>query len=115
MKTVNTEVKKLLKEFRTAPQVWNEIQETEAIKKAYVHFLTVYQDPQLYSDNHLEVEANLLIVKQTLGQLYVELDAIKVQIKKVVMPVQSSIYTASPLEERAIMLFNSDKRFTITE
>lgn len=118
MKADNLKVKNLLK-LRTPQQITKDIIELSAVKSAYNHFLASYESMQM-PDACAEIKKNLSTIFESLKQLYAELAVIKGCIKNIVVPVElpnnnEEAETLKQLNDRAIMLFNSDRRFTITE
>lgn len=93
----------------------NEINTLEQIKNAYIHFLCSYE-ARHDVENTTRVEANKVIVKQSLSKLYQELNKAEAK-NKAAKSAKSvrRIYQYSKAETEAILHFNTDKRFTITE
>ena len=93
----------------------DEINILEEIKNAYIHFLCSYE-AQCDVENATQVEANKVIVKQSLSKLYQQLKKAEVMSKAVkpAKPMRRT-YQYSEAEAEAILHFNTDKRFTITE
>ena len=113
-----------------------EIVELSVIKSTYTHFLASYE-AQVEVENATQVEINKVIISEHLQKLYTELyewEALnryatnnkyntkddekqtadtKPNSDKLRMKFEP--YIATELEERAIIHFNSDKRFKITE
>ena len=106
--------------------------ELSAIKSTYNHFLASYE-AQVEVENATQVEANKRVVCEKLKKLYMELEEVKHrhsngksassnetpaahnQQDGTILLMKFEPYIATELEERAIMLFNSDRRYTITE
>jgi hypothetical protein len=116
MENVKPNVNSSLNTLRGAKEVLADIRVLENVKSAYRHFLASYE-AQLYCDNKIQVLHNLQITKAALSQLYSELYDVNLKDNKVhaCTPIKETVYKVSPLEVKAIMLFNSDNRFTITE
>lgn len=114
MQTIQKAIKEVLK-LRKPQDVAMEINELEIYKSAYRHFLASYEASQ-NPENEIAIERNLETVKRSLRVLYVELKEIEAGIKAVVAPQPVVRNLISNEDEiKAIMLFNQDKRFTITE
>lgn len=93
----------------------DEINTLEQIKNAYIHFLCSYE-AQYDVENTTQVEVNKVTVKQSLSKLYQELNKAEAKNKaaKSANPMRRT-YRYSDAETEAILHFNTDKRFTITE
>lgn len=118
METQINDVNELLK-LRTPQLVAQEIAELESVKKSYFYFLATHVSKD-FPENVSDVEANMKVVKDSLTELYLELQQIRAIISTSVRTVKEteikrSVYKASTSEANAIMLFNKDKRFSITE
>lgn len=114
METVKVQVNKVLK-VRTAQEIANEINELEAVKKCYFHFLATNLHSE-YPENVEQVEINFHLVKFYLTELYAELKAVKGIAPRVeAKPFKVTTVQHSLTEVKAIMAFNKDKRFSITE
>ena len=124
--------------MRTISTIKREIVELSAIKSTYCHYLASYE-AQTDVENTTQVEANKKIVSENLRKLYAELaqhisqepnnqqtittDKNPHNNDQPTTPnptpdtrrMKFKPYVATELEQRAIMLFNSDKRYTITE
>lgn len=127
--------------MRTISIIKAEIVELSAIKSTYTHFLASYE-AQIEVENATLVENNKRIISENLKKLYAELTVTQKalantdEVEKNNNKYQNSNdpqktqntkpdtrnlrmkfvpYIASELEERAIMHFYSDKRYTITE
>lgn len=114
MKIRTTKVNNLLK-MRTAIEVSIEIDGLETVKRSLLYYLASYMAVK-HSECVPVANANLAAVKASLGELYAELEKVKAGIANEVRStprVTEANHSAS--EQDAIMLFNSDKRFTITE
>lgn len=112
-------VKNVLIFNRTASDVCKEILELKEVKAAYSHFLSSWEGQQ---DTVLSqyISHNLMIIKISLQNLYTELEGSKAEIRQVMKAEepnepQWNIYKPSAQEEKAVMAFNADKRFSITE
>lgn len=108
MKTKSPNVKNKLK-----PQILvAEIAELKDALSNYNHFLASY-NAQLYCNMRDEVLANKAITEAALNELQKQLRDFDTVVKAGMrQPVK---YQYSALEEAAIMNFNRDNRFTITE
>ncbi|WP_297333337.1 hypothetical protein [Flavobacterium sp.] len=92
-----------------------EIYMFEVIKRCYIHFLCT-QNVGDSVENTTYMLANKEIIKHSLRDLYQKLDAIKRKEGLVsnTTPSRRRQHSAD-FEAKAIMLFNKDYRFTITE
>lgn len=100
---------------RTKQEIANEILELEAVKKSYYHFLTTAIHRE-YPENIPSVELNYHIVKFHLTELYTELkNATLVEPKPSAKEFLPVTVRHSADEVKAILAFNKDRRFSITE
>jgi hypothetical protein len=96
-------------------QIIKEIDLLESIKKCYLHFLCSHKAGTSV-ENTTYILANKEIIKQSLRDLYQKLDAIKRKEGLVSnMVPRSRRQQSTDFEAKAIMLFNKDYRFNITE
>lgn len=114
MELVKPIVKKELK-FNRACEILAELEELKAVKSTYFHFLGTYYS-QLYCDNVPQVQENYNKVCGSINALTMEYRLLQAEIlaatPKAVEPVR---VVHSPLEQLAILNFNKDRRFSITE
>lgn len=109
MKTKSPSVKNMLK-----PQLLvMELNELQDALSNYNHFLANY-NAQLYCNNKAEVLVNKAITEAAITELKKQLTDFDTVVKAGMRP-KVVMYQASALEEAAIMSFNNDNRFTITE
>lgn len=96
-------------------QIMEQIKLLEAVKKCYLHFLCS-QKAGASVENTTYILMNKGIIKNSLLDLYQKLDSIKRKegFTGKVVP-RSRRQTGADFEAKAIMLFNKDYRFTITE
>ena len=119
MVSLVTKVKNVLIFSRPAPEVCKEILELKEVKAAYSHFLSSWEAQQdIFLSQY--IASNLEIIKISLQNLYTELEGTKAEIRQVIKAEepeepQWTIYKPSAQEEKAVMAFNADKRFSITE
>lgn len=105
--------------MRSLIKISQDIIELESVKKSYSHFLCTIAQTELY-ENVAMVEDNLAVVKAELRKLHKEMHDVKKEISNTVKPeapVQATwtTYKMSEQEERALMSFNKNPQFTITE
>ena len=112
--------------MRKTNTITAEIVELQAIKAAYNHYLASH-NAQYEVENATMVRANRAIVSINLKELYRKLHssgkAVPVrQDANAIKPADTNTlrmkfatYPTTELEDRAIMHFNSDRRYTITE
>lgn len=112
MKTRNVNVKDVLINHNPR-EIVKELNDCEKILSAYNHFLASYQ-AQLYCNAKDEVLANKAIIQVTINELKKTLLSFDTGVQ-VITKHPNIIYNHSALEMAAIMNFNSDNRFTITE
>ena len=101
--------------MHTESEILQQIVELSEIKRAYTHYLCSYE-ALCNVENTTYIVANKAIVNYNLKKLYAMLPKEKEHTKA--LQPQNTIrftYKASATEQRAILHFNSDKRFTITE
>jgi hypothetical protein len=91
-----------------------EIVELSAFRSTCCHYLASHH-AALHVENATMVTANKHIVSQSLNQLYQELNVLNTTIYKGHNSIKQINYKYSAHEERAILHFNKDNRFTITE
>ncbi|OIQ19321.1 MAG: hypothetical protein BM557_06355 [Flavobacterium sp. MedPE-SWcel] len=94
-------------------QVQQEIIDLEQVKWAYIHFLSSPK-AKVNVENYTQIENNKIIVKQTLRQLYQDLQQLKDN-KTINNKSKTITYQYTKDEENAIIHFNNNKRFSITE
>ena len=80
------------------------------IRSAYLHYLASYH-AQCNTESALYIMCNLKIISESISQLKQLQQAPIYKVEK----TATHIYKYSALEEQAILSFNADKRFTITE
>ncbi|QEE50137.1 hypothetical protein FUA48_11255 [Flavobacterium alkalisoli] len=94
--------------------ITHEIVELSEIKKAYNHYLSSYEAQQDI-ENYTYIVENRNTLSIHLRELYTKL-AIQQQAQKALnQNVRYTKYAPCPLEKSAILHFNSDNRFSITE
>jgi hypothetical protein len=92
-----------------------EIVELNAIKSAYNHYLASYE-ASVNVENATQVKNNKVKLINTLQNLYAALHrAEQEQQTKPIQRLQMKNYNYTEKEKSAIMHFNADRRFTITE
>ena len=114
------------KEMRNKQHVTKEIVELSAIKASCSHYLA--SGRSIFEvENTTQLHYNLCVINRTLRELFEELKSIQIREKGLGIgknttgneQLSMSSYFLSPefkaLETHAIMQFNSDRRFTITE
>jgi len=113
------------KQMRNKQHVTKEIVELSAIKASYNHYLA--SGRSIFEvENTTQLHYNLCVINRSLRQLFEELKQLNMklatgngQLKTSNEQFAMGKYFASAefkaLETRAIMQFNSDRRFTITE
>lgn len=116
MKTKALDVKTSLKNLRTSQEVFTEMEVLREVRGCYNHFLASFESNEM-KVAAVQVQLNKIAINKALNELQLELDAIQAGIKLLTPQPTTKRYTYQPTEseDRAIMLFNSDKRFTITE
>lgn len=80
------------------------------IRSAYLHYLASYH-ARCNVENANYIRFNLKIINESISQL----KQLQYTLTYKVPKAATHIYEYSALEEQAIMSFNTDKRFTITE
>ncbi|MCR5863050.1 hypothetical protein LRS05_13350 [Flavobacterium sp. J372] len=90
--------------------ILHNIKHLSEIRSAYLHYLASYH-AQCNVENANYIKCNLKIISESISQLKQLLPS---PIYKVSIAA-THIYKYSALEEQAIVSFNTDKRFTITE
>lgn len=108
--------------MRSLIKISQDIIELESVKKSYSHFLCTIAQTELY-ENVAMVEDNLAVIKVELRKLYTEMLEVKAMIAKTVKqdePVKAEqpiwkTYKPTAQEEKAILAFNRNPQFTITE
>ena len=125
-KNVKTFVNELLKilrdmkkqQLRALSEVAAEIRECEKILSCYNHFIPSYEASQMPVAN-VQIQLNRIVIKKTLRELHAEWHEVRTATLPPMVtearPVTMETYIASPLEEAAIIAFNTDKRYCITE
>lgn len=101
--------------MHTRSEILQQIVELSEIKQAYNHYLCSFEALNDV-ENTTYILANKAIVSYNLKQLYSLLP--KENKHNRPLHTQSTVrfkYKAGKTEQRAILHFNSDKRFTITE
>ncbi|RYJ44567.1 hypothetical protein [Flavobacterium beibuense] len=92
----------------------HEIVELSEIKKAYNHYLSSYEAQQDI-ENYTYIAENRNTINHHLRELYTKI-ALQQQTQKAHnQNVRYTKYTACTIEKSAILHFNSDSRFSITE
>lgn len=116
MKTKALDVKTSLKNLRTSQEVFTEMKVLREVRGCYNHFLASLESNEM-KVAAVQVQLNKIAINKALNELQLELDAIQAEIKLLTPQPTTKRYTYRPTEseDRAIMLFNSDKRFKITE
>ena len=112
--------------MRNKQHVTKEIVELSTIKASYNHYLA--SGRSIFEvENSTQVHYNLCVISRTLRQLFEELKSMGIREKGLAARQPSTgngqsamkVYFESDefktLETHAIMQFNSDRRFTITE
>jgi hypothetical protein len=85
------------------------------IRRAYNHFLASYRSIHDV-ENATYIKNNLKIINISINKLHEESDKIKDDKKLVAKGYPRIInHVSTPSEDRAIMLFNSDKRYRYRE
>jgi hypothetical protein len=101
--------------MHTANVIAKEIVELSTIKSAYNHFLAS-AEAQHDVENTTLIIQNRTIVSKNLKELYVKLAMLAPVLPKPAKTKASVVdYKWTDAEERAILHFNNDSRFTITE
>lgn len=96
-------------------KIVEEIVELSEIKKAYNHYLCTC-DAKQDVENYTYIIGNKAIISYHLHMLYAVLAKRSERIKqKLLSATRRYTYNASKSEQNAIMHFNNDRRFTITE
>lgn len=91
-----------------------EIQQLEQIKWCYVHFLATYPEGKSV-ENTTYIQCNKEIIKASLKQLYGHL-AYAITDDGSHTKLETPVKTHNNVNEaKAIMLFNADRKFSITE
>ncbi|MGV3459892.1 MAG: hypothetical protein ACO1N9_05485 [Flavobacterium sp.] len=90
--------------------ILHNIKQLGEIRSAYLHYLASWH-AQCNPQNAAYTRCNLKIVSESIAQLkHLQSTPIYKEAKTAI-----HLYNYSSLEESAIMRFNADKRFTITE
>ena len=95
-------------------QIDIKINELETAKRAYIHYLCSYE-AQKDVESTTQVMANKTIVQQELRQLYQQKGQLHQHKREAAPKAKAVPYRYTPEEENAILHFNADRRFTITE
>ena len=95
-------------------QVQQEVIDLEQVKWAYIHFLASPKSKENV-ENYTQIENNKITVKLTLRQLYTDLQSIKKDNTATKHKSKAITYQYTKEEENAIIHFNNNKRFSITE
>lgn len=90
--------------------ILHNIRHLSEIRSAYIHYLASYH-AQCNVGNAAYIKCNLKIISESIAQLK------QLQNTPIYKEVKTAtyIYKYSAMEEQAILSFNADKRFTITE
>ena len=90
--------------------ILHNIKQLGEIRSAYLHYLASWH-AQCNPENATYIRCNLSIISESIAQLK------QLQSTPIYNDAKTAthIYKYSALEEQAIMRFNADKRFTITE
>jgi hypothetical protein len=102
--------------MRNKQHLTREIVELNAIKASYNHYLA--SGRSIFEvENTTQLHYNLCVINRSLRDLFAELKGINEQMTVNHQPMTGKILTDyfKQLETYAIMQFNSDRRFTITE
>lgn len=91
-----------------------EIVELSEIRSAYNHYLGSHRG-LTEVENTTQVQHNKKIITTTLRMLYAELEQSGKGFSEIRTPPEIKKVEYSTLEKNAILHFNRDKRFTITE
>lgn len=107
--------------MRNLDIIVKEIVELSEIKSAYNHYLSSHRS-LTEVENTTQLEHNRLIIAQSINQLYAELLLAKTAVKsqkalemRQEPKVKSKTIKYSNEEKNAILHFNRDRRFSITE
>lgn len=100
--------------MHTLSKITAEIVELSAFRSACCHYLASHH-AALHMENATMVTANKYITNQNLNQLHQELNELNAIIYKGHNSFKQINYEYSSHEEKAILHFNKDNRFTITE
>lgn len=111
MQTKTTEVKKELKSLTV---LYSELETMQDIRGCYNHFLTSYESSKMPIAN-AQVQLNKAILNKEINLLHLDIDEAKAGVVEEIKGTIRERHVASPEQMEAIMLFNKDKRFTITE
>ena len=95
-------------------QIQQEVIDLEQVKRAYIHFLCSPRAKENV-ENYTQIENNKITIKQTLRQLYSDLQHLKRNKLTTKNENKTKTYRYTKVEENAIIHFNNDKRFSITE
>lgn len=108
-----------LKKSLTALSV--ELLELQEVRSCYNHFLCTGNEKEM-TVAFAQVQLNRAILNKEINKIHLQMDEVKAGITALtnnlpeIMPTTRRYnYQPTASEDRAIMLFNSDKRFTITE
>ncbi|MHA3787482.1 hypothetical protein ACX0HA_04665 [Flavobacterium hauense] len=107
--------------MRNLDIIIKEIVELSEIKSAYNHYLSSYRS-LTEVENTTQLQHNIRIIAQSINMLYTDLQRQKALEMRQVIPekrqkaeVKPKNVTYSNEEKNAIIHFNRDRRFTITE
>ncbi|MCO6147505.1 hypothetical protein [Flavobacterium sp. NRK1] len=101
--------------MRNLDIILKEIVELSEIKSAYKHYLASNRS-LTEVENTTQVQANRRIITKSIEALYMELLTEKTKYKTLVKSkITTKTITHTADEKNAILHFNHDKRFTITE
>lgn len=113
MENVLADIKKL----RNSIEVYTELETLKEIRGCYNHFLASYEANDM-KVAAVQIQLNRIVVNKAINELYLELDEIKALVMHNINAEPTTLrytYKATPDEVKAIMSFNTDPRFTITE
>lgn len=100
--------------MRNTSIIAKEIVELSAIRSAYNHYLASHR-ALTDVENATTVRANKSVISKSLRSLYAMLEQQKKGIGQSKQNVPAAEYNYSDAEAGAILHFNRDRRFTITE
>lgn len=108
-----------LRKHRFSGDIAKEIQTLKDIAGCYNHFLASYESSQMQVAK-AQIQLNKILIWKEINKLQEEYDNVMIEARLIGKEVEASKpkmdqYKYTELEDKAIMLFNSDKRYTITE
>lgn len=111
METKTTEVKK---ELKSLTALFAERETLRQIDSCYKHFLASYEASKMPVAN-AQIQLNRITISKEINKLTLMIDEEKANVVQEVKGTVREKHVSTPEQTEAVMLFNKDPRFSITE